>query len=405
MVFRGFPNRGVRAAKFFPSSVFMSTSTATATAPAFVSMTSPLFSMPLLPSRPGSGCARCEQLPAPLQGPGTLHLGFPLAHSLGKMRAFLHSSGLIWSQKEGVISIELPDRDLSPLAEKMASVLTSIETRDVTALFLGRGQNLTIQSGLDALPLWNWLGRARVGWLVEMVENERLTSHFHPIVHAQSGEVFAHEALLRGLDGEKTVPPKGLFEVATQAGMLFQLDLAARRSAIHQAAIHGLNSKIFINFTPSAIYDATFCLKTTVNLIKEVGFTPADIVFEVIESENVEDPGHLSKILDFYREGGFGVALDDLGSGFSGLNLLASLRPDYVKLDRALISGVDSDPYKAIITQKVLETAHDLGVQTVAEGIETEAEWRWLRENGVDFMQGFLFARPNLPPSPIHWPR
>lgn len=366
---------------------------------------SPLATLPLLPSAgTAKGCARCEQLPAPRFGAGILHLRFPIAHSLGKVRASLAASRWKWSGQEGRIDLELEEGEAALLADDLARVLTAPEARDCIALFLERGQTLALDNALEAQSLWSWLGRARAGWLVDMIGAERLTSHFQPILDAQSGEIFAYEALLRGLDGEKTVPPVRLFEVANQAGMLFQLDLAARRSAIRNAAVHRLNAKIFINFTPSAIYDPVFCLKTTVKLIEQCDYRPEDIVFEVIESEKVDDSTHLRKILDFYRSSGFGVALDDLGSGFSGLNLLASLRPDYIKLDRELISGVDGDPYKSTIISKLLETAQNLGVRTVAEGIETREEWHWLRARGVDLMQGFLFARPALPPASAIWP-
>jgi len=87
-----------------------------------------------------------------------------------------------------------------------------------------------------------------------------------------------------------------------------------------------------------------------------------------------------------------------VGSGYSSLNLLSRLRPDYIKLDRELMQGIHDDNYKATITQKLLETAQELGILSIAEGVETEAEYTWLREHGADYAQGYYFARPASPP-------
>lgn len=155
---------------------------------------------------------------------------------------------------------------------------------------------------------------------------------------------------------------------------------------------------VFINFNPASIYDPTFCLRSTVLAIKNSSLEPDQVVFEVVESTDVPDPAHLLNILAYYREAGLRVALDDLGAGFGSLNMMARLRPDFIKLDMALVRDVDSDPFRATMVRKLLEAAHELGVRTVAEGVETEGEWSWLRDNGADLMQGYLIAAPGTPP-------
>ncbi len=91
-------------------------------------------------------------------------------------------------------------------------------------------------------------------------------------------------------------------------------------------------------------------------------------------------------------------ALDDLGSGYASLNLLAQLRPDYVKFDRELIRAIDRDPYKQKVVRKLIEMALELGIGTVAEGIERREEWLWLRDAGIEYAQRYWFARPASPP-------
>jgi EAL domain-containing protein (putative c-di-GMP-specific phosphodiesterase class I) len=112
----------------------------------------------------------------------------------------------------------------------------------------------------------------------------------------------------------------------------------------------------------------------------------------------VESVDHLLTILKYYRKGGFGVALDDLGAGYSSLNRMAELRPDFVKLDMKLIQGVHRDPVKAMIAERLLLLARDLGIQTIVEGVEDREELAWAQEHGADFVQGYLIARPNNPP-------
>jgi len=108
-----------------------------------------------------------------------------------------------------------------------------------------------------------------------------------------------------------------------------------------------------------------------------------------------------------YRKAGFQVALDDVGAGYSSLKLLTKLRPDYIKIDMELIRNISEDRYKAQVVAKLLEMAHSLGIQTIAEGIESRKEWNWLKKHKVHFVQGYLFAkpeqRPPIPQVPAGW--
>lgn len=193
-----------------------------------------------------------------------------------------------------------------------------------------------------------------------------------------------------------------MFAIAGAADLLFNLDRACRLAAIRGSREHRLGKTIFVNFNPTTIYNPNYCLRTTMQAINQAGLQPYDVVFEVVETEEVADVQHLLSILDYYRNHGFKVALDDLGAGFSSLNLLTRLRPDFVKLDMGLVRNVDTDTYKGIITENLINMAHGLGVKVIAEGVETQGEWEWLVNCGADYLQGFLFATPAAPPnSPV----
>lgn len=110
---------------------------------------------------------------------------------------------------------------------------------------------------------------------------------------------------------------------------------------------------------------------------------------------------HLRRILDYYRTRGFRVALDDMGAGYNSLLSLNELRPDFVKVDIELIRGVDADPFKARIAANMLELANRLEIPSIVEGIENAGEYRWVRDHGASYAQGFFFARPaSVPPVP-----
>ena len=182
------------------------------------------------------------------------------------------------------------------------------------------------------------------------------------------------------------------------AGLLPQVDLAACRAAIREAARLDPDVTVFVNFSPAMMDDAESCLRATVAAIDAARLRHDRFVFEVIEADRVPDAARLKRILDSYRRDGFRVALDDLGAGWSTLNLVHRLRPDFIKLDRDLVREVHQDPVKDLIASKLLEIGRGLGIRTIVEGVEEPEELQWARERGADFVQGFLIAHPSRNP-------
>lgn len=133
-------------------------------------------------------------------------------------------------------------------------------------------------------------------------------------------------------------------------------------------------------------------------LVDELGLAREQVVFEITESERLPEAALLGDIARYYRDHGFGIALDDVGAGYSSLSALLALRPEYVKLDRSLVQRVHERPEQALVAGKLLEAAQGLGLAVVAEGIEGEGELDWVRARGVEFVQGYLFGRPATPP-------
>ena len=129
---------------------------------------------------------------------------------------------------------------------------------------------------------------------------------------------------------------------------------------------------------------------------KKFGMPHEDIIFEITEHEAIPDRSLLSEIVRVYRDNGLLTALDDFGEGHSGLNLLAEFQPDIIKLDMNLIRDIDTTKVKQIIVGSMVNAAEELGIQVVAEGIETKDEATALSDAGINLMQGYYFQRPAL---------
>lgn len=278
-----------------------------------------------------------------------------------------------------------------------------MELKDTKCLFLPEGQEISIDYFKSVQTLEEFLSLSSNQWFIQLLDEKRLVSWFQPIVNAiRPDEIFAYECLIRGkgLDGNIIYPPE-LFATARSMDMLFHLDRVSRQTAVKDAARQKISHNIFINFNPTTIYDPKHCLKTTMETIVKTGVSPDKIVFEVVETDRVRDIKHLLNIIHFYRNRGFRIALDDMGAGYSSLNMLHHIKPDFIKIDMELIHDVDLDPYKGMIVKNLLDLAKNLGIETIAEGVERTQEWQWLAGNGATYIQGYLFARPSaVPPLP-----
>ncbi|HEY0016683.1 MAG TPA: EAL domain-containing protein [Longimicrobium sp.] len=238
--------------------------------------------------------------------------------------------------------------------------------------------------------------------LTAMLAERRVETWYQPIFWAGTLELWGYECLMRGraVDGS-LVSPATLLEWARQEHLAFLLDRHVREMHLRNAGAAGLGPPhhLLINFLPTAIYRPEFCLRTTVRAVAESGLEPDHVVFEVVETEHVPRREHLRDLLAFYRNTGFKVALDDVGSGFSGLSLLADLNPDLIKIDRELVSRSVEGGLHRDVCESLARLGQQNGQMVLAEGVETEAEWRVMTELGVNLLQGYLFGRPDPVPA------
>ena len=234
---------------------------------------------------------------------------------------------------------------------------------------------------------------------VNFIQHGEIISHLQPIIDIHSNEIFGYESLLRASSPEVSISPGKLFEVAAQTGLHSLLDQRAREAAVKARAgkiMPGVKS--FINFLPSTIYNPDFCLQHTFSIVEKYNIDPSDLVFEVVETEKIRDVNHLKTVFERYKKEGMKVALDDVGAGFSTVDMLELLKPDYVKIDRSYISFCDQDVEKQRFLKDTNNRAQALGIQTLAEGIERVEEYELCKSLGYNLAQGYLVGKPAANP-------
>lgn len=232
--------------------------------------------------------------------------------------------------------------------------------------------------------------------VAEYILHLYFTTYLQPIVQP-SGRIAGYECLLRPLPEQAPFRPAELFEKARKIRQHAFLDRNARKTAIRVSAAHlPQGVKRFVNFLPSSLYGSGNGPEETFEAMRETGTDPADVVFEVVETEPLDHP-EMAGLFDRYRREGIRFAVDDVGTGHATVEAIDRLRPDYVKLDRKFVSRCERDPEKQRRIDDLLERASRFHGIVLAEGVEREEEWQYLRRAGVPLLQGYLFG----PAAPI----
>ena len=279
--------------------------------------------------------------------------------------------------------------------------LSSVEAEEVRCLVADAGlPDAALLAQAMAAPTLRAAGaRVEHADLLPLFDDEHAAFHsvYQPIVDLRSGSTVAHEALLRATRADGTpVYPDVLFPAAEAAGWTHVLDRIGRTTALHQAGPWLGEDLLFINFVPTSIYRPQVCLRTTERAAQEAGLSLSQLVFEVTESHQVHDLDHLQAVFAYYRERGCRVALDDLGAGYSSLNVLVRLQPDVVKLDKEIVQALP-DAAACAVVRAIVSITHAYGGQVLAECVETAEQAQAAAELGVDLAQGWHFGRPVRP--------
>ncbi|MFC1588765.1 GGDEF domain-containing protein [Pseudomonadota bacterium] len=234
--------------------------------------------------------------------------------------------------------------------------------------------------------------------LNEVINQRKLTVLFQPIVINKACEIFGYEALIRGPSDSLLHAPETLFETAVHYGRLVELELLCREISIQQFKRLNLPGKLFLNASPETLLQPNFRSGRTLKLLKQVGLSPTRVVIELTEQYPLDNYDVVREALHHYKEMGFEIAIDDLGAGYAGLRMWSELRPDYVKIDRHFMHDIHEDKVKQEFVSSIRSIARELNCMVIAEGVETSEEYRVIKKMGLEFCQGYYFARPTLLP-------
>ncbi len=243
-----------------------------------------------------------------------------------------------------------------------------------------------------------WLEASVSEALNDILVGRKLSPCFMPIGSINKQEIHGYEALIRGPSNSVLHAPLTLFEAAVRSGRLVELELLCREVIIQKFKELELQGKLFMNVSPISIQEPDFRPGVTLNLLQRVGLEPDRLVIEVTEQYPIQDYAHIREATDHYRRMGFAVALDDLGAGYAGLRMWSEMRPDYVKIDRHFIDGIESDSVKKDFVGSIFNIANSMNCQVIAEGIETLAQYETVQNIGIGYAQGYLLGKPDIYP-------
>lgn len=218
------------------------------------------------------------------------------------------------------------------------------------------------------------------------------TFAYQPIVDIEHGVIFSHEALIRGLDQESA----GHVLKQVPASAMHQFDEQARLLALRLAAHLGLPTKLNLNFLPRSIESIPTAISSLLQESEQLSLRPDQLVIEILEKELINDYDALIEVINECRSAGVIFAIDDFGSGYAGLNMLAEFQPNLIKLDMELVRGIHHKGPRQAIIRGILRTCTDLGIDIIAEGVESIGEYHWLHNEGISLFQGNLLALPQF---------
>ncbi|MGV8940798.1 MAG: EAL domain-containing protein [Lysobacter sp.] len=235
--------------------------------------------------------------------------------------------------------------------------------------------------------------------LRQALQSDQLEPWFQPIVRLADGAVVGHEALLRWQHPQRGVLRPGEFlQVAEDSGLIDAIDWRIFKRSFALKAQCASDGYLSINVSPPHLLSDNFAGRL-LDLLERTGLAPEHLLIEVTEGSLLQEPERVRGVLEQLQEHGIGVALDDFGTGYSSLSYLHTFPLRVLKIDRTFLAALDRQHSGGAVIAAVLALARALGMDVVAEGIETETQRRALIELGCEFGQGYLFGYP-APRSP-----
>ncbi len=233
------------------------------------------------------------------------------------------------------------------------------------------------------------------GYILEQIlDGKYIEPVYQPIVSLTDGQIFGYEALSRITNEKLQINIEHMFRVADRLNKSWELETLCRTKALENAIHIDKNKKLFVNVNSNIVYDDDFKKGFTKNRLNEYDLDASNIIFEISEHISIFDNDAFLSSISHYKNQNYGIAIDDVGAGHSGLNVIASIKPNFIKLDMNLIRNIDKDETKQALCRAMVDFGKNTGIKVIAEGIETEEELETLIRLEADYGQGYYLGIP-----------
>ena len=310
-------------------------------------------------------------------------------HLAERVARVLQNAGIKHARRDSIVTITAPNSSArGHVAKVLLMGLAPVERKLVQ---LGGGHLSHLFGGPD---VDQYVKIVESEWFDQALAGDEFSIYFQPIVDLKANRTFAYEALIR-LESDRLYNGADIVEAASIRGQVLEFDSYARVKAVQAATRQQVpNTELFVNFFPSAIYDPGPCLEAMNQAVSHSGYRPQDIVFEILECDQITNVEHTRTICEFFRQCGFRYALDDLGVGANGVDMIEVLQPDYVKIDKSIIWNLNQAAERNLL-DRAIAAAAQVNATVIAEGIESPQMATTAKNLGVYMMQGYFFGKPN----------
>ncbi|MFW6341862.1 MAG: putative bifunctional diguanylate cyclase/phosphodiesterase [Halothiobacillaceae bacterium] len=304
----------------------------------------------------------------------------------------------------GRLSMETPDGTTVSASVSIGGAICPEHAADAKDLFLfadnmmykakAEGKNrMALPSADDVVDVYKEIGEKSL-IVTEAIANKRIVPFFQPLVHCEDSRHAAFEVLSRiELADGSLLGAHEFIEVAERIGQIDKLDFVVFENVLAQVKEYDYRGLLFLNLSPRALILNEF-VRNMRQLVRDNGVDPAQIVFEITERETVRNFTLLEKFVQELKEEGFGLAIDDFGSGFSSFHYLKRFPIDFVKIEGDFIANMASEDTDRAFVRSIAQLARELDIRTVAEYVESAQVLTEVRKLGVDLAQGYHIGRP-----------
>ena len=234
--------------------------------------------------------------------------------------------------------------------------------------------------------------------LQDVLLRERVVTSYQPIKRLEQGTVYGFEALSRGPRGSGLESAEVLFRAAEETGLKVELDRLCRNRALLSSGRIPSSARIFVNTLPATMRDPQFRDRALIDFLDKAQVAPDRIVIEITEQEVIENHAILRDTMEDFKVLGMSFAVDDVGAGYSRVDTIAKLGPDFLKIDVNLVHDVHHSRANRAMVKAIIDLAGAINAKVIAEGIEKREEAQVLQAMGVDLGQGYHLARPDAGP-------